>query len=114
MAETQDKALGPEPQFKGFLKALVDAPKSALAAVDKRLTTRQGRVAIGVAAFVWMVFWTFLIYGRYTVLWVAVAIGAVAAWLAATSRTPISIRLLSGVAFLLLLLFFDLPGRLIG
>ncbi len=40
MADTHDRALGPEPQFKAILKRLIDTPKAAL---DKLEAERQKR-----------------------------------------------------------------------
>jgi hypothetical protein len=40
MADSADRPLGPEPQFKALLKRLIDTPKSAL---DKLEAERQKR-----------------------------------------------------------------------
>jgi len=41
--ETPDRPLGPEPQFKAFLKALIDVPKSALTEIEARRIKRKRR-----------------------------------------------------------------------
>jgi hypothetical protein len=83
------------------------------AAPSQALTSWRGRVVIGAAAFAWVVGWALVIYRGHTVLWLALVLGVVVGYLAATSRTPIWIRLLAGAAYLVLLLFFDLLGQLV-
>jgi len=38
-----DRPLGPEPQFKAALKALLDMPKAALAEIEQKRTKRLRR-----------------------------------------------------------------------
>jgi hypothetical protein len=43
MADAQDRPLGPEPQFRAFLKALIDVPKSAITEIEQKRVKRPRR-----------------------------------------------------------------------
>lgn len=77
------------------------------------LTTTTGRLSVGLLAGAFTVLWTLAIYGQHTNILLALAAGGAVGWLAATSRVPVHVRLASFVGFLLLLLFWELLGRLI-